>query len=181
LDYIVNWVDNPKSKHALILLSQAGMGKSLIAHETACRFENNRLGSYITFLQKEQSKDEAYKLFTTLACNLSDQYPVFKLTLGRVIKGNSSLHGTKTIIHFLNTSLNRSRTCSLVIQFLSALMDWMRVETQWAKGDCTHPSPNISSTCHQNSTYSSPQGRMVSDLHSPMHCPSTPSTWMMPN
>jgi hypothetical protein len=130
----------------------------LIVHETACRFENNRLGSYITFLRKEQSKDKAYKLFTTLAHNLSNQYPALKLALGRVIKGNSSLHGTETIIHFLNTSLNRSRTCSLVIQFLLALMDWMRVETQQAKGDYTHPSPNISLTCRQNSTYSSPQG-----------------------
>jgi hypothetical protein len=181
LDYIINWVDNPKSECALVLLGQAGTGKSLIAHETTYRFENNHLGSYITFLQKEQSKDEAYKLFTTLARNLSNQYPAFKLALRRVIKGNSSLHGTKTIIHFLNTSLNCSRTCSLVIQFLSASMDWMRVETQWAKGDCTHPSPNISLTCYQNSAYSSPQGRMVSDLHSPMRCLSTPSTWMMPN
>jgi NACHT domain len=95
LDYIVDWVNNPESERALVLLGQAGTGKSSIAHEIARRFENNRLGSYIAFLRKEQSKDEAYKLFTTLARDLSDRYPVFKLALGGVIKDNSSLRGTR--------------------------------------------------------------------------------------
>jgi AAA ATPase domain len=95
LDYIVNWVDNPESERALVLLGQAGTGKSSIAHEIARRFENKRLGSYFAFLRKEQSKDEAYKLFTTLARDLSDRYPAFKIALGKVIKDNSSLRGTR--------------------------------------------------------------------------------------
>jgi NACHT domain len=95
LEHIINWVDNPESGRALVLLGQAGTGKSSIAHEIARRFENDCLGSYIAFLRKEQSKDEAYKLFTTLARDLSDRYPVFKLALGRVIKDKSSLRGTR--------------------------------------------------------------------------------------
>jgi hypothetical protein len=54
-----------------------------------------KLRSYFAFLRKEQSKDEAYQLFTTLARDLSDRYPAFKLALGRIIKDNSSLRGTR--------------------------------------------------------------------------------------
>jgi NACHT domain len=95
LDYIIKWVQNPESDRGLVLLGQAGSGKSSVAHEVARRFEGSCLGSYFAFLRKEQSKDEAYQLFTTLARDLSDRYPVFKRALGRVIKGNSSLRGTR--------------------------------------------------------------------------------------
>jgi NACHT domain len=95
LDYIVKWINNPESKRGLVLLGQAGTGKSSIAHEVARRFENKHLGSYFAFLRKEQSKDEAYQLFTTLARDLSDRNPAFKVALGRVVKDNSSLCGTR--------------------------------------------------------------------------------------
>jgi NACHT domain len=95
LDYIVNWVENPDSERALVMLGQAGTGKSSIAHEIARRFENNCLGSYFAFLRKEQSKEKAYQLFTTLACDLSDRNPMFKLALGKAIKNNSSLRNTR--------------------------------------------------------------------------------------
>jgi Cdc6-like AAA superfamily ATPase len=95
LDHIVNWVENPGSERGLVLLGQAGTGKSSIAHEVARRFENKYLGSYFAFLRKEQSKDEAYRLFTTLARDLSDRNPAFKLALGKVLKNNSSLCGTR--------------------------------------------------------------------------------------
>jgi NACHT domain len=95
LDYIIKWVENPESDRALVLLGQAGTGKSSIAHEAARRFENKCLGSYFAFLRKEQSKDEAYQLFTTLARDLSDRNTDFKLALGRVVKNNSSLCGTR--------------------------------------------------------------------------------------
>jgi hypothetical protein len=91
----MKWVENPKSKRGLVLLGQAGTGKSSIAHEVARRFDKTCLGSYFAFLRKEQSKDETYQLFTTLARDLSDRHPAFKIALGRAIKDNSSLRGTR--------------------------------------------------------------------------------------
>ncbi len=92
LDFIVNWVDNPDSERSLILFGRAGTGKSSIAHEIARRFDQlHRLTSSFIFLRKEQSKREAYHLFTTLARDLSDRYPSFKVALGEVIKDNTSL------------------------------------------------------------------------------------------
>jgi NACHT domain len=95
LDYVVKWVENPTSNRGLVLLGQAGTGKSSIAHEVARYFDDKHLGSYFAFLRKEGSKDEAYKLFTTLARDLSDQNPAFKHALGRVLKNKSSLRGTR--------------------------------------------------------------------------------------
>ena len=97
LDFIVDWVNDPASERCLVLLGQAGTGKSSIAHEVARRFNNmHRLTSSFIFLRKEQSKREAYHLFTTLARDLSDRYPSFKTALGRIVKDNSSLRvGTR--------------------------------------------------------------------------------------
>src|SRR6266581_2197885 len=92
LDFIVNWVNDPISERSLVLFGQAGTGKSSIAHEIARRFDKmNRLTSSFIFLRKEQSKREAYHLFTTLARDLSDRYPSFRTALGRIVKYNSSL------------------------------------------------------------------------------------------
>src|SRR5258708_22585002 len=56
----------------------------------------HRLTSSFIFLRKEQSKREAYHLFTTLARDLSDRYPSFKTALGRVVRDNSALRvGTR--------------------------------------------------------------------------------------
>ncbi|KAH9066830.1 hypothetical protein EDB87DRAFT_463860 [Lactarius vividus] len=97
LDFIVNWVNDPTSERCLVLFGQAGTGKSCIAHEIAHRFDKiHRLTSSFIFLRKEQSKREAYHLFTTLARDLSDRYPSFKTALGRLVKDNSSLRvGTR--------------------------------------------------------------------------------------
>jgi NACHT domain len=95
LNYIVKWVLNPESERGLVILGQAGTGKSLIAHEVAHIFDKKCLGSYFAFLRMEQSKEEAYHLFTTLARDLSDRYPAFKLALGRVLESNSSLRSTR--------------------------------------------------------------------------------------
>ena len=97
LDFLVNWVNDPASQRCLVLFGQAGTGKSSIAHEVARRFNNmHRLTSSFIFLRKEQSKREAFHLFTTLARDLSDRYPSFKSALGRIVKNNSSLRvGTR--------------------------------------------------------------------------------------
>ena len=97
LDFIVDWVNNPASERCLVLFGQAGTGKSSIAHEVAHRFNNmRRLASSFIFLRKEQSKREAYHLFTSLARDLSDRYPSFKSALGMAVKDNTSLRvGTR--------------------------------------------------------------------------------------
>jgi NACHT domain len=95
LDHIVKWVENPESERGLVLFGQAGTGKSSIAHEAALHFDKTYLGSYVAFVRTEQSKDEAYHFFTTLARDLSDRYPPFKLALRRAITGNSSLRTTR--------------------------------------------------------------------------------------
>jgi hypothetical protein len=96
-DFIVNWVNDPTSERCLVLFGQAGTGKSSIAHEVARRFNKmHRLTSCFIFLRKEQSKREAYHLFTTLARDLSDRYPSFKMALGRVVRDNAALRvGTR--------------------------------------------------------------------------------------
>jgi hypothetical protein len=92
LDFIVAWVNDPASERCLVLFGQAGTGKSSIAHEVARRFNNmHRLTSSFIFLRKEQSKREAYHLFTNLVRDLSDRYPSFKSALGRIVKDNTSL------------------------------------------------------------------------------------------
>ena len=90
-------MNDPASERCLVLFGQAGTGKSSIAHAIARRFDSmHRLTSSFIFLRKEQSKREAYHLFTTLARDLADRYPSFKAALGRVVKGNSSLRvGTR--------------------------------------------------------------------------------------
>jgi NACHT domain len=95
LDYIFKWVENPESERTLVVLGQAGTGKSSIAHEVARRVEKAYLGSYFAFRRGEGSKGKAYQLFTTLACDLSNRNPAFKFALGKVIKGNLSLRNTR--------------------------------------------------------------------------------------
>jgi NACHT domain len=95
LDYIFKWVENSESEHTLVILGQAGTGKSCIAHEVARRFKKTCLGSYFAFRRGEASKGKAYQLFTTLACDISDHNPAFKLALGKVIKEYSSLRNTR--------------------------------------------------------------------------------------
>ena len=86
LEFIINWVNNPASERGLVLLGQAGTGKSSIAHEIARLFDKmHRLTSSFIFVRREQSVREAYHLFTTLARDLADHYPSFKIALGKEI------------------------------------------------------------------------------------------------
>jgi hypothetical protein len=96
LEFIINWVNDPSpdSERALVLLGQAGTGKSSIAHEIAGQFDKmNRLTSSFIFSRSEQSEGKAYHLFTTLAHHLSDRYPSFKTALGKVVRDNTDLRG----------------------------------------------------------------------------------------
>jgi hypothetical protein len=97
LDFIIDWVNNPASERGLVLFGQAGTGKSSIAHEVARLFHKmHRLTSSFIFLRREQSERKAYHLFTTLARNLADRYPSFKIALGKVVKDQTDLRlGTR--------------------------------------------------------------------------------------
>jgi hypothetical protein len=106
LEYIINWVNNPASERGLVLLGQAGTGKSSIAHEIARLFNKmHRLTSSFIFLRREQSRTEAYHLFTTLARDLADRYPSFKIALGKVVKDNTALRVRTRDYHTLFESL----------------------------------------------------------------------------
>ena len=109
LDFIINWVNNPDSERGLVLFGLLGTGKSSIAHEIARRFDNmHRLTSSFIFIRREQSANEAHHLFTTLARDLADRYPSFKIALGNVIKDNTAL---------------RVRTCDYDTLFKSLILE----------------------------------------------------------
>ena len=92
LDFIIDWVNSPGSDRGLVLFGQAGTGKSSIAHEIARLFnERDRLTSSFIFLRREQSAQRAYHLFTTLARDLADHHPWYKIALGKVIKDDTAL------------------------------------------------------------------------------------------
>jgi hypothetical protein len=97
LDFIINWVNDPASERGLVIFGQAGTGKSSIAHEIARMFAKmHRLTSSFIFLRSEQSERKTYQLFTTLARDLADRYPSFKIALGKVIRDNTALRvGTR--------------------------------------------------------------------------------------
>jgi AAA ATPase domain len=125
LEYIVNWIENPESKRSLALLGQAGTGKSTIANEIARRFDGKYLGSYFAFRRKEGSKDDAYQLFTTLARDLSDRHRAFKRELGRVVKDNSSLRGSRDYLtlfeRLLLEPLRSLQHCDPILIIIDAL------------------------------------------------------------
>ena len=106
LDFIINWVNDPASERGLVLFGQAGTGKSSIAHEIARLFDKmHRLTSSFIFLRREQSVRKAYHLFTTLARDLADRYPSFKIALGQVVKDNTALRVGTRDYHTLFESL----------------------------------------------------------------------------
>ena len=106
LKFIINWVNDPASEHGLVLFGQAGTGKSSIAHELARLFDKmHRLTSSFIFLRREQSVRKAYHLITTLARDLADRYPSFKIALGQVVKDNTALRIGTRDYHTLFESL----------------------------------------------------------------------------
>ena len=72
------------------------MGKSTIAHEIArLSHADNFLGSSFVFKRGENSKGSAHQLFKTIARDLCDLYPSFKIALGDEITKDSSLPQTR--------------------------------------------------------------------------------------
>jgi hypothetical protein len=138
LEHVVNWIENPESKRWLVLLGRAGTGKSTIANEITCHFDSKYLGSYFAFRRKEDSRDDAYQLFTTLARDHSDRHRTFNESLGGSLRIIRLFVLAGTILPFSNaSSLNRSGVYNSVIQSLSSSMPWMRVEMQLAQADYT--------------------------------------------
>ena len=106
LDFIIDWVNNPASERGLVLFGQVGTGKSSIAHEIARLFDKiHHLASSFIFLRREQSVRKAYHLFTTLARDLADRYPSFKIALGNVVKDKTDLRVGARDYHTLFESL----------------------------------------------------------------------------
>src|SRR5882757_1697839 len=92
LDEIISWVNDPSSPQVLLLFGQAGTGKSSIAHETARRLRrSDRLTTSYCFVRGRPSSRDCYRFFTTLAHNLCNKYPAFKLALNKVIDNNPCL------------------------------------------------------------------------------------------
>src|SRR5580698_4749059 len=65
----------------------------------------NRLTSSFIFSRREQSERKAYQLFTSLARDLADRYPSFKIALGKVVKDNTALRVGTRDYHTLFESL----------------------------------------------------------------------------
>jgi len=92
LDEIIYWVNNPSSPQVLLLLGQAGTGKSSVAHEIARRLRSlDRLTTSYCFVRGKPSSRDCYRFFTTCALNLSNKYPAFKDALSNVIDRNPGL------------------------------------------------------------------------------------------
>ncbi|KAJ7105674.1 hypothetical protein C8R44DRAFT_745821 [Mycena epipterygia] len=84
LQHITDWV-NKSEQRVLVLLGQAGTGKSSIAQELVQRFDKKQqLVSAVTFLRAEQAENPPRHLFTTLARGLAHQFPPFKSALAKV-------------------------------------------------------------------------------------------------
>ena len=96
LNFIIDWVNSSASERGLVIFGQQGTGKSSIAHEISRRFdEKKQLTTSMIFKPMEQSAKESvlkgYHLFTTLAHDLADRYPSFKIALRKVVKDNTAI------------------------------------------------------------------------------------------
>jgi hypothetical protein len=127
LDHVIDWVNNPESERVLLLFGHAGTGKSSIAHEVARRFANmDRLASSLTFVRGERSKSDAYKLFTTLAVDLSDRYPSFKIALGNAVGHNRSLLSARDYLTAFQTMLRQPLNDLHIVGPVVVIIDGLR-------------------------------------------------------
>ena len=65
----------------------------------------HRLTSSFIFIRREKSVQKSYHVFTTLARDLADRYPSFKIALGNVVKDNTALRVGTRDYHTLFESL----------------------------------------------------------------------------
>lgn len=128
IDAIVDWVNNPdpSSPKVLVLSGQAGKGKSSIAHEIARQFhDTGRLTTSYFFVRGNLTQREPYRFFTTLARDLCDMYPAFKISIGKAINNNTKLRYARdylTLFQFLlQNPLNDVRFVGPVLVIIDAL------------------------------------------------------------
>jgi hypothetical protein len=120
-----------------------GTGKSSIAHEVARLFDKKCLGSYAAFWRKEQSKDEAYHLFTALSRDLSYRYPHAP---GKVVIGKMSLCSIRDYPRRFEWPLLKPLMAhNSTAQFLSSMPWWNHnPKTQTSHTSCSmshrHPA-----------------------------------------
>lgn len=98
LETIFDWANASDAQEQILLLTGlAGSGKSAIAHTIAQRFYAlHRLGSsfFCSLSKHENSRPE--KIFSTVARDIADLEPEFKVKLWDAIKDNRSLRKTES-------------------------------------------------------------------------------------
>jgi len=100
LKEIIHWINNtdPVTPRILWLHGQAGKGKSAIAHTTAMQAKNlGNLWSCFCFTRVRQHEGLHKKLVTTIARDLADRDPRFRLLLAGIISNNYALTDTEDI------------------------------------------------------------------------------------
>ena len=101
LESIIDWINGSEldSTQILWLYGQAGKGKSAIAHTIASWFKDlGLLGSCFCFTHGQQADHHHEKIFATIAHDLADHVPKFRVTLGGVIINNPALATTLDVM-----------------------------------------------------------------------------------
>ncbi|TDL24682.1 hypothetical protein BD410DRAFT_718554 [Rickenella mellea] len=100
LDEITNWINSSddSKKNVFLLCGAAGTGKSAIAHTIAKRFDLlGHLGSSYCFMRSNQANRHPGNLFSTIAVDLANHSPQFKIALHAGIHSNRSLCSTQDV------------------------------------------------------------------------------------
>ena len=101
LESIIDWINGSEldTTRILWLYGQAGKGKSTIAHTIASWFKDlGSLGSCFCFTHGQQADNHHEKIFATIAHDLADHVPKFRITLGGVIINNPALATTLDVM-----------------------------------------------------------------------------------
>ena len=100
IEEIIEWVNRPNDiaeARVLFLSGVAGSGKSAIAHTVALYFDQlGRLGSSFCFDRADQAKRRPDNLFSTIAFDLADLDPQWKISLSQVVQGKRAVRTTRS-------------------------------------------------------------------------------------
>lgn len=95
LDDLSAWINDPGAPRVRFLLGGAGTGKSSIAHSTGVSFDTlNRLGSFFRFDRTFEGERPLTSVIRTIAHDLADWDPTFRLALANVLHDKRHLIGT---------------------------------------------------------------------------------------